>query len=192
MALQAVRELDLSTPYARCTLHLGTWLEVIGLALASRAGSRLANSSGIAVGRMTFLRRVAARPAPEAEVQRALGIGDFATRRGATYATVITNGETHQVIDGRASLIPAGRTRNGSGQRGARRPGSTSPDAAIPTGTPPSATTSRPSAPLLGLRRPGLRCRYTEGAVNRIKKTRTQLYERAGFRLLSPAPATMA
>jgi transposase len=74
-------------------------MEVIGLALAGRAGARLARSFGIVAGRMTFLRRVLALPDPERGVPRVLGVDDFATRRGATYATVITSGETHQVID---------------------------------------------------------------------------------------------
>ncbi|MFJ7271223.1 ISL3 family transposase [Streptomyces sp. NPDC099050] len=88
-----------TAPYARCTRRLGSWLEVIGLALAGRAGARLATAFGIVAGRMTFLRRVLALPDPERGVPRVLGVDDFATRRGATYATVITSGETHQVID---------------------------------------------------------------------------------------------
>ncbi|WP_240677204.1 ISL3 family transposase [Actinacidiphila soli] len=90
---------QLTTPYARCTRRLGAWLEAIGLALAGRAGARLATSFGIVAGRMTFLRRVMALPDPEHGVPRVLGVDDFATRRGYVYATVITNGETHQVID---------------------------------------------------------------------------------------------
>ncbi|WP_328827846.1 ISL3 family transposase [Streptomyces ureilyticus] len=95
----AERFSQLTTPYAHCTRRLGAWLETIGLALAGRAGARLAMSFGIVAGRMTFLRRVMALPDPERGVPRVLGVDDFATRRGTTYATMITNDETHQFID---------------------------------------------------------------------------------------------
>ncbi|MFF7887563.1 transposase family protein [Streptomyces sp. NPDC020794] len=58
----AERFTRLTTPYARCTRRLGAWLEVIGLALAGRAGARLAKSFGIAADRMTFPRRVMSCP----------------------------------------------------------------------------------------------------------------------------------
>lgn len=44
-------------------------------------------------------RRVMALPDPESSTPRVLGVDDFATRHGQSYATVITDGERHHPID---------------------------------------------------------------------------------------------
>ncbi|MFI6468570.1 ISL3 family transposase [Streptomyces sp. NPDC050538] len=90
---------QLTVPHARFTTRLNHALERVGLALAGRAGARLAAQLGFGVGRMTLLRRVIALPDPKFRSPRVLGVDDFATRRGQTYATVLTSVEDHRVVD---------------------------------------------------------------------------------------------
>ncbi|MCV2460978.1 ISL3 family transposase [Streptomyces sp. ICN988] len=89
----------LAAPHARFTMRLNHALERVGLALAGRAGARLAAQLGFGAGRMTLLRRVMALPDPGFDTPRVLGVDDFAIRRGQTYSTVLTSVEDHRVVD---------------------------------------------------------------------------------------------
>ncbi|MFE7809717.1 ISL3 family transposase [Streptomyces sp. NPDC057430] len=89
----------LAAPYARFTTRLNHALERVGLALAGRAGARLAAQLGFGAGRMTLLRRVMTLPDPRFSTPRVLGVDDFAIRRGQTYSTVLTSVEDHRVVD---------------------------------------------------------------------------------------------
>jgi transposase len=85
--------------YQRRTPGLRAWLEAAALALAGRAGARLAAALGVAVSRHVPLRLVRAMPDPDPGPVTVLGADDVAVRKGQHYATVLVNMETHQVID---------------------------------------------------------------------------------------------
>ncbi|MFE1908439.1 ISL3 family transposase [Streptomyces gardneri] len=89
----------LAAPHVRFTTRLNHALERVGLALAGRAGARLAAQLGFGAGRMTLIRRVMALPDPLFSTPRVLGVDDFAIRRGQTYSTVLTSVEDHRVVD---------------------------------------------------------------------------------------------
>jgi transposase IS204/IS1001/IS1096/IS1165 family protein len=63
----------LTTAYARRTPLLTGMLEAIALALAGRAGARLAAAFGLPAGRSTMLRLIGALPDPEAGQLRVVG-----------------------------------------------------------------------------------------------------------------------
>ncbi|MEU6711677.1 ISL3 family transposase [Nonomuraea sp. NPDC046802] len=90
----------LTLPYRRRSVSLLGMLEDIALALAGRAGARLAALLGIAVHPTTLIRLIRALPEPElTRAPAVVGVDDFALRRSRSYGTVIVDMATGKVID---------------------------------------------------------------------------------------------
>jgi len=86
-------------PYARKTTRLITALRAIGMALGGQAGARLAARLRLPTSATILLRLVRAAPLPHTPALQAVGVDEWAGRRGHRYGTIVVDLKTHRVMD---------------------------------------------------------------------------------------------
>jgi transposase len=90
---------DVAAPYARKTMRLVNALRAIGIALGGQAGARLAARLWLPTSASTLLRLVRAAPTPHTPALQAIGVDEWAWRRGHRYGTILVDLLTHRVVD---------------------------------------------------------------------------------------------
>jgi transposase len=90
---------DLIATYARKTHRLITVLRAIGVALGGNAGARLAARLRLPTSPATVLRLVRTAPVPRPPALQAVGVDEWAWRRGHRYGTIVVNLADHRVVD---------------------------------------------------------------------------------------------
>ena len=85
--------------YARATTRMTALQTSTGLALGGAAGARHLARQGVSGSRNTLLRRVRSLPTPAAPRPCAIGIDDWATRKGHTYGTIVVDLDRRCPVD---------------------------------------------------------------------------------------------
>src|SRR6266540_6175619 len=95
----AERFSEVTQPRSRRTTRAGDELRAVGLALGGNAGARRTTQQHLPTSASTLLRLIRATPQPAIGSPYAIGLDEWAWRRGHHYGTIITDLETHRVLD---------------------------------------------------------------------------------------------
>jgi len=90
---------DLVPAYARKTKRLSAAMQAVGLSLGGRAGAHVASRLQLFTSPTTLLRLARTAAVPTSSAATAVGIDDWAWRRGRRYGTILVNLADHRVID---------------------------------------------------------------------------------------------
>jgi transposase len=90
---------NLVTLAAQRTVRLNAELRALALAFGGEAAARQSVRSAMPVSADTLLRRAHSAVPPARPTPRVLGIDDFSFRKGQVFGTILTDGESHEVVD---------------------------------------------------------------------------------------------
>jgi transposase len=90
---------ELIAPSAQRTTRLNELLRGLALAFGGEAGARQSERSAMPANGYTLLRRAHSAVPPSRPTLRVLGIDDFSFRKGQVFGTILTGGESHEVVE---------------------------------------------------------------------------------------------